>query len=371
MTLAEAKPASLVRRYAVSFVVWTAVGAFLVSQRYLFSVSAGTVFNLRSSLAANFPSVWFWALMTPLVFALTQRFPLQRGAWRTNLVLHGLFSLGLAWADSALDAVLAPSIRPAAAQLSLVSWFLNKSFINVFSYAAVSATAHAIRYYELLSERKAQTTQLEKEVLQAQLHALQMQLRPHFLFNALHTVASLTRSNQSQAAIRTLAALADLLREVLKGEGAQLVPLWQEVELLEKYLRIEKVRFEDRLQTRLDVDPAALKALVPSLILQPLVENAVHHGIDSAHGSGTVDIQVSCRAEMLWLRVRNSGAGQGNERNGNGQDGIGLGNTRARLQRLYGEQHRFELRTEDNGGTVAEVGIPFQLNLAPAQEPRT
>src|SRR5260370_26736892 len=93
-SLAEVKPASLIRRYAVSFVVWTAVGAFLVSQRSLFSVSAGTAFHLRSSLAANFPSVWFWALMTPVVFALTQRFPLQRGAWHTNLVLHGLFSLG-------------------------------------------------------------------------------------------------------------------------------------------------------------------------------------------------------------------------------------------------------------------------------------
>src|SRR5262249_21854403 len=159
---------------------------------------------------------------------------------------------------------------------------------------AVVAVAYALQYSRQLSERKALTTELEKEVLYARLSALQMQLRPHFLFNALNSVASLVRSQQPSQAIRAITGLSDLLRFVLKRDGAQLVPLREEMELVDRYLRIEQIRFENRLEARLDVDPRVLDALVPCLLIQPLVENAVQHGIDSVRGAGRVEVEVKC-----------------------------------------------------------------------------
>ena len=369
MSSSEVK--SWARTFAIAFAIWTAVGAFIISQRYLFALSVAARFDFFASAAMNFASIWLWALMTPAIIALAHRFPLHAGSWQRNLVLHFLFSVAFAAADVCLDTWVARSIHSTTAQLSLVSRFWNKSFINLFSYAAVTAVAHAIQYSHQLADRKARTAELEKEVLRARLAALQMQLRPHFLFNALNSVASLIRSQQSAQAIRALSGLADLLRFVLKRDGAQLVPLRDEMELIDRYLRIEQIRFENRLEARLDVDPQVLDALVPSLILQPLVENAVHHGIESARGIGHVDVEVRRDADMLRVCVRNSGPLLDLASAPGEVDGVGLGNTRARLQHLYGEHHRFELRAAAGGGALAELAIPFQSTTAIAAEART
>lgn len=271
--------------------------------------SAFTPHRHLPSLAVSFSSVWLWALMTPVIFGACENWPLDREVWHKNLSVHLVICIAFAWLDALLTSFVARRVHAPGAHLSQLSRFFGSSFINTFSYVAVAVTAHAHRYYQLLSERKAANAELQRELLQAQLQALQMQLRPHFLFNALNTIASLICAGQNPQAIRTLAGLAELLRAVLKSDTALLVPLKQEMAFLEKYLGIEKVRFEDRLRTRLTVDGQALDALVPSLILQPLVENALQHGIDSALGTGSVDIEVTRRDEMLWMRVWNSGAG--------------------------------------------------------------
>jgi len=354
---------------AIAFLVWTAVGAFLISQRYLFALSVGARFNLFSSAVANFPSVWLWAAITPLIVEFSRRFPLPGNAWRRHLLFHFLLSLVFALADVSLDSLLSWWIPSAGARLSFVARFWNKSFINVFSYAAVAAVAHALQYSRQLSERKARTAELEKEVLRAHLTALQMQLRPHFLFNALNSVVSLIRSQQGAQAIRALTRLADLLRFVLKRDGAQLVRLREEMELVDRYLRVEQTRFENRLETKLHVDPELLDALVPSLVLQPLVENAVHHGIDTTQSVGRVDVEVKRDADMLRILVRNSGAALDLAASGPAADGIGLGNTRARLRYLYGDRHRLELRAAEGGGALAELAIPLQT-IAVQEEAR-
>src|SRR5262249_34710700 len=163
------------------------------------------------------------------------------------------------------------------------------------------------------------------------------------------------RSQQPSQAIRAITGLADLLRFVLKRDGAQLVPLREEMELVDRYLRIEQIRFENRLDARLDVDPQVLDALVPCLLIQPLVENAVQHGIDSGRGGGRVEVEVKRDGGMLRLCVRNSGAVLDLGSVEQVADGIGLGNTRARLRHLYGERHRLELRPEADGGALAEL----------------
>jgi len=348
----------------VAFVVWTAVGAFFISQRYLFALSVGARFELVSSAIANFPSVWLWATITPLIMELSHRFPLHRGSWRKYLPLHFLLSLGFGVADVSLDRLIAWWIPSAGPRLSLLARFWNKSFINVFSYGAVVAVAHALQYSRQLAERKARTAELEKEVLSARLTALQMQLQPHFLFNALNSVASLIRAQQGPQAVRALTGVADLLRFVLKRDGRQLVPLREEMELVDRYLRIEQIRFESRLEAKLHVDPGLLEALVPSLILQPLVENAVHHGIDSTQPVGRVEVTVARDADMLRMCVRNSGPVLDLASAGRAADGVGLSNTRARLQHLYGERYRLELRAAQGGGALAELAIPFHTQIA-------
>src|SRR5262252_6942841 len=352
---------------AIAFLVWTAVGVFLISQRYLFALSVGARFNLFSSVVANFPSVWLWAAITPLIVEFSRRFPLPGNAWRRHLLFHFLLSLVFALADVSLDSLLSWWIPSAGARLSFVARFWNKSFINLFSYAAVVALAHALQYSRQLSERKARTAELEKEVLAARLTALQMQLRPHFLFNALNSVASLIRSRQGPQAIRAVTGLADLLRLVLKRDGAQLVPLRQEMELVDRYLHIEQIRFENRLEAEVHVDPQVLDALVPCLVLQPLVDNAVHHGIESAEGVGRVYVEAKRDLGMIHIWVRNSGPAldlSAAEREANG---VGLRNTRARLNHLYGPRHRLELRSDTGGGALAELVIPFDAGAGPQE----
>jgi hypothetical protein len=347
---------------ALAFVVWTAVGAFFVSQRYLFALSVGARFDLVSSAIANFPSVWLWAVITPLIMELSRRFPLQGGDWHKYLLFHFLLSLGFGVADVSLDMLVANWTHSAGPRLSLLARFWNKSFINVFSYGAVAAVAHALQYSRQLAERKARAAELEKEVLSARLTALQRQLQPHFLFNALNSVASLIRAQQGPQAVRALTGLADLLRFVLKREGRELVALREEMELVDRYLRIEQIRFENRLEAKLHVDPGLLDALVPSLILQPLVENAVHHGIDSTQVS-KVEVTVERNADMLCLSVQNTGAALDLASAGRAAEGVGLSNTRARLQHLYGERYRLELRAAEGGGALAELAIPFHPEI--------
>jgi sensor histidine kinase YesM len=179
-----------------------------------------------------------------------------------------------------------------------------------------------------------------------------MQLRPHFLFNTLHTISSLVRMDRSKEAIRMLAGLGELLRSVLRSEGQE-VPLEQELDFIERYLGIEQVRFQDQVEVHIDVDPALLSALVPHLLLQPLVENALHHGLSDGT-PGVLQIRVSRDGAMLVLQVRDSGDGPRNV-----EEGVGLGNTRERLQHLYGTQHQFELTGADGGGALVRVALPY------------
>jgi two-component system LytT family sensor kinase len=192
-----------------------------------------------------------------------------------------------------------------------------------------------------------------------------MQLRPHFLFNALNTISGLIRTGDSRGAVQMTAGLADLLRAVLRSDGTQEVPLRQELDFVGRYLRVEQLRFQDKLHTQIQADPEASDALVPHLLLQPLVENAVRHGSRDDEAENRVDIHITREADMLWLRVRDRGHGptaRPTPEPGVPEDegGIGLTNTRARLRHLYGDAYRLELLPAEGGGALAEVAIPFR-----------
>lgn len=261
--------------------------------------------------------------------------------------------------DGVVNLATATWLMSSARLLTYWQHVLQYAFIDVFFYFGIMAVEHAARYYRLYVERRVRASELETQLTKSQLHALQMQLRPHFFFNTLNTIAGLIRTNENDAAVRMVAGLGDLLRAVLRSDGTQEVPVQQEIDLIERYLRIEQVRFEDQLQVEVTIAPGAAIALVPNLILQPLVENAVRHGVGTSGASGRVAIHVERRAEVLRMEVRNS-SGDAPPKTLNGEGGIGLRNTRARLEGLYGAEHLFEF-TRSAAGAVATIEIPFHL----------
>jgi hypothetical protein len=353
----DLRPAPLIRA-AIVLGVWTLVGVFSACQWYLFQLSRGVTPNWGDALIPNLVSCWIWAGFTPVILRLTERFPLQRAIWARALGLHALFALGFSLLDASIDAVLGgwfAALRPPAA--SLLSQYFGQSFLNVFSYFAVVAVAHALSYHALFTERQVAASRLEAQLLGAQIRALEMQLHPHFLFNTLHTIASLVRAGRNPAAVSMIAGLSDLLRASLRTDGPAEIPLKDELALVERYLAIEQIRFQERLEIRVAAEPDALEALVPALILQPLVENAIRHGIERRAAPGRVEVEALRRNGTLVLRVQDTCSGTpGALRDG---AGIGLSNTQARLRHLYGDRQHFELSEVPGGGAVALVELPF------------
>jgi signal transduction histidine kinase len=351
------------RSGALIFGGWSVVGALTLMQDWMAALATGMSPPGIRSVQVLIVDVWLWALMTPLIFTCAERFPLVRPQVSRNLGIHLLLST-LFWV---LDAVIMDAVSPLLGSPS--SPFLlslaNRFFICVFSYFALAGIGHALRFHGLYVERRLRASELESQVLRAQFLALQMQLRPHFLFNILNTISGLIRTGNPRGAIQMTAGLADLLRAVLHSDGTQEVPLRQELDFVERYLRLEQLRFQERLRIRIEVAPDAQEALVPHLLLQPLVENAVRHGV-RGEGESLVDVKVTREEDMLWLRVRDTGEGLASRERARpepgvpSEGGIGLANTRARLRNLYGDSHRLELRPAEGGGALVQVAIPFR-----------
>jgi two-component system LytT family sensor kinase len=342
------------------FVAWTVVGLVSTVEFCLFRLSIGAPVNWTEALANSLASVWLWAGFTPAIAWLSRRVRVQRQGWPVALFLHAVFALGFDLLDVVVDALLAQTLPfLGGPERPLLTEFLGQSFINLFSYFAVVAIVHAIDYHGLFAERELAASRLEAQLLGAQLRALEMQLHPHFLFNTLHTIASLVRANRNPAAVQTIAGLSDLLRAALRSDGAAEVPLREELAFIERYLEIERIRFRDRLETRISAEPEALDALVPTLILQPLVENAIRHGIERRAAPGRVEVSALLRNGSLLLRVQDSSSGSSLGTPDREGGGIGLSNTQARLHHLYGERQRFQLTATPEGGAVALVELPF------------
>jgi LytS/YehU family sensor histidine kinase len=254
---------------------------------------------------------------------------------------------------------------------------MSQFHIDLLVYGAVLGTSYAVGYYTRFREREVRATQLEARLAQAELQALKMQLHPHFLFNTLNGIVGLVRDRKNSAAVEMIAGLSDLLRYTLDGAGRQEVTLREELEFLELYLGIQQKRFPDRLRVEMNVEPTALEALVPNLILQPLVENAIRHGVSRRAAGGTVGVSASREGGMLRLRVYDDGPGlrhdaradaDGDEAHeGSPSTGIGLSNTRARLRQLYGDAQSFEVFDREAGGVEATLRLPFRRGAAAPQ----
>jgi len=236
---------------------------------------------------------------------------------------------------------------------------------DVLDYWMVIGVQWGVLAYRSYQERSREALRLELRASElqgqltgAQLHALKVQLQPHFLFNTLNAIIVLVRQEKGKIAEQMLSNLADLLRRMLDDVDEQEVPLRRELEYLELYLAIEQVRFSDRLRVELSVDAALQEVSVPQLILQPIVENAIRHGIGRSSAASRIAISAACDDEMLVLRVQNDGPGLSSGDSAE-ERGIGLANTRARLNQLYGDRAGLELENDIPRGVVATLSIPF------------
>jgi LytS/YehU family sensor histidine kinase len=236
-------------------------------------------------------------------------------------------------------------------------------------YLLIALTSYAINYYRRYREGQLRTLQLEAQLSQAQLQALKMQLHPHFLFNTLHSISALL-TRDVESARKMITRLGDFLRLTLENSGSQEVTLQQEMEFLSCYLEIERIRFQNRLVTRMDLGEQTLDAKVPNLILQPIVENAIRHGIAPRSTPGLIEIEAKQDNGTLRIQVRDNGPGLSEHRTSEYlfKKGLGLANTETRLKRLYGAAHYFDLRNNPAGGLIVTLEIPFHKDgAAPSQ----
>ena len=329
-------------------------------------------------LALNLTYWWSWALLVPGVLWMVRHFRFERNRWRRQVFVHVLGVVVFTAAHVALATSARGVILAQLTERTFDWWmyFRDRFFLNfdweMMTYWALVGFVHALDYQRESQERELVSVQLQAQLAEAQLEALQRQLHPHFLFNTLNTISALMHRDV-HAADEMLVQLSDLLRLTLDRIGTQQVPLNDEVDFLRKYLEIEQRRFGDRLQVHIDVDPEVLDAPVPNLILQPLVENALRHGIGPRVGGGRVDVNARSADGSLVLTVRDNGVGLSPDKLNAFHSGVGLSNTRSRLENLYGERHRFEFQTPPGGGLVVTIVIPLgpeSESRIPNREPR-
>lgn len=351
------------------FGVATGLGIFSTFQAY----------NYVSFFTARKPSFpmlfllnmtyWYsWAVLAPGIFWLARRYRFGRETWVRSLAVH----TGGIIVATFLHAVLTVSCRVPIAALfatprSMTWWesFRELFFLNfdweMMTYWALVGLSHAIDFYRDGQEQRVTAAQLEARLAEARLQALQSQLHPHFLFNTLHTISALMHRD-TDAADEMLARLSDLLRLSLDRLGTQQVTLKEEIDFLQKYLEIERTRFGERLDVRIAVAPETLDASVPNLLLQPLVENALRHGIGQKIGGGIVEIRAAREGDDLCLLVRDTGPGLSAAKLSALNTGVGLSNTRSRLEELFPARHRFEFHEPGEGGLAVKIRIPFVIH---------
>lgn len=347
-------------RFAGIAAFWTLVGLAFASQFYLSSTLLGRSVTWGQAISYSLGDWYVWAILSIPILLVARRFP-PEGAhpWRTaavHLAAALVCSLVYVLLRSLVGLVHGRLVDEAVTFAEVFRPLLVRTFpFNLLIYGVIVTISHAIDYYRKYHERTVHALELEKHLTEARLQSLLRQLKPHFLFNTLNGIASLMHRDVN-AADKMLVRLSELLRLTMHHPGQPLTRLREEVAFIEKYLEIERIRFRDRLTARVEVDPAVLEVQVPSLVLQPLVENAIRHGIEPRPGPGHIDIRVRREGNRLLLVVHDNGAGM--PPGGFTREGIGLANTRERLRELYGDDHEFLLGNHPEGGLEISIRIP-------------
>lgn len=327
------------------------------------------------ALVWQYPPWLYLAAAAPLVARMARGFSLTRETWARHLPLHLLANVGVAVGYAAVVLVVGvllsgdPYYQETPTAVAFGKILAKGAQLQLVVYWSQVALVHAWAFHRKARDAELATYRLETALAHAQLEALKMQLHPHFLFNTLHAIGVLVRKGDSAGSLRMLTGLADLLRLALENDGHQLVSLKQELDFLGRYLAIEQIRFHDRLDVRLDPAPEVLDALVPNLILQPLVENAIRHGIAPRAAGGRIEVRALAERGALVVTVRDDGVGLPDGFCAAGCGGVGLRNVTARLANLYPGEHVFDIAAAPGGGVAVRLRIPLAFQETAHAQP--
>ena len=358
------------RTWLLIFAAWTALGLLEAAKGYV--VTGGrTVWWW--SLVANLPWWYGWALLTPVAFLIAARWPITAQRWARAATIHVAAAFALSAVHLVGTAYLTHwlargrAVPTVGRQISV--FMMNYFVVDLVVYAAIVGAYFALDYARrwresTLASAKLEThaARLELGLVEARLQALRMELNPHFLFNTLNAISGLVRKHENAAAVGMLARLGDLLRATLDRDLPQQITIEDELALLQQYLDIERARFGARLNVSVELDASVKDALVPTLICQPLAENAVRHGMSRQSAAVHIAVRAIREGASVTLEIRDTGRGLGFAPI---REGIGLSNTRARLLELYGDSATIELTNAVGGGTVATVRLPFESAARP------
>lgn len=355
---AQSGPMTKTRKALLITVIWVSINVFFLGRDVAMALLRQQV---NWGVAGWIAFAWSeWALLTPPALWFAAKFPLEKPHLVSRTFLHALLSI-LFWLM--IEILFSLGIwMSGPGGTTYISVFLSNLraygfMTDVITYATILAVHHAIRHHREGQQQALRVLQLQTTLLEAQLSALQMQIHPHFLFNTLHSVAELAHEDTAAAA-QMISRLERFFQLTLNTSVDQQVPLEQELEFLQCYLDIQQVRFKESLTVYMEVDERSKNLLVPNLILQPIVENAIRHGTPPDRLSRAITIKTSTEAEHLKLEVRDNGPGL--RKNGRFSEGLGLRNVRARLKQLYGDQGLLKFGDTQQGGLLVTVAIPLQ-----------
>ena len=355
------------RRAVLLLLGWTMVGLVFAAVSYGVALSQNDKrFGITASLKLNLVLFYLWGVFSPLILRFCRRFRLEfRRLSIRNLTVHVPAIVLFAAVHETLLLAILWSITPSSrGELATITDYYARHFgygfyIDLIIASLIVIGAHALLYYDDFRTSELQQSSLKAQLAQAQLRALKMQLHPHFLFNTLHSISSLVLEDPPKAN-SMIARLGDFLRLTLDHADQQLVTLKEETEFLRCYLDIEQVRFGDRLSVVFDLEPQTLSALLPHLILQPVVENAIQHAIAPRATRGRINIQAKRMDSLLRVAISDNGPGISSNANSPAKKCVGLTNVRTRLQQIYESDFRFELTNGENEGLTVIMEIPFQ-----------
>lgn len=342
--------------------VWAVPAAFMIAQMYASAAINSTPMPPPRALVPALLEWAIWIPLTPVIIGLARRFPVS---WPPRWQAIAVHALGICAASLTRGIAYTGAtflFGRVSANVPFLGYVWRASLgwlpMGAVVWGAILAGAFALDYAQRLRERDVRDADLRAQLARAELGALRARVHPHFLFNALHSVSALVRGGENAAAVRVVAELSDMLRDVLSSDAPETVRLRDELAFVRRYLDIEAVRFADRLRVEWNVSDDASTAMVPSLIVQPLVENAMRHAISASWNAGLVRIDASRDGETLVVRVADDGPGVRQPESSGA--GVGLADTRSRLQRLYGRDASLTLASGELGGAVASIRIPFR-----------
>ena len=331
--------------------------------------ATGTLTSRGEPMAFIMPLLWnvpiwyYWALMLPLIQRMVRRYPLTSSTWRASIWRH----LGAAIPMAAVASVVitaAPLVLGSRSVEDAVNGYFGalnmRLLFDIVTYAAITLGLTAMSLWREVHERELRSAHLETELANARLHALRSQLKPHFLFNSLNTIAMLMRIGQTQDALQLLTRYGRLLRTTIESDQKEW-PLSEEISFLKRYLDLEQARFSDRLSVAIDLDDCASQAIVPTFILQPLVENAIGHGLRHVEQNALLHIRAECAGPNVRIRITDNGSGLPKGWSIEEDAGVGLTNTMSQLAHTFGNTHRFAIENA-NPGVVVSVEIPMRVS---------